>query len=383
MAAEVGAQYFTMFVENTSMQIRPPTDLHEFLGSSQYDVGSPGLTVNAALTVAALTVMSYMAYRMWSAGWKLQNTLLWQLCAKAAHSCMYLKEQTLYYLRRDAAQTATDVVIDGTSIPRMAVVVHMGDANNPDDVKSDNTPEPDVVIAAPTALDHVRVWLGEFRSDWVAMVQQDINPRSFLTRLLQFSDVLRTLQAAVPGGYDSPVLLYNLEDVRKGGRLPIMSIKVHDWGMNVVNAAVKQAKTKKGEVLYMALVGLVEAMSKLLDADHMVDEAQYARVPPQLQYEFHPWHRALDRDQQRVRFWKWASIMAHFMVMVPQLVLNKEAAVVTTVPLQAIRGMPAGGALTERQVTDHLSRVASPAVVKAVVQNIQQNGGRFGGVVFS
>ena len=124
-------------------------------------------------------------------------------------------------------------------------------------------------------------------------------------------------------------------------------------------------------------------MSKLLDADHMVDEAQYARVPPQLQYEFHPWHRALDRDQQRVRFWKWASIMAHFMVMVPQLVLNKEAAVVTTVPLQAIRGMPAGGALTERQVTDHLSRVASPAVVKAVVQNIQQNGGRFGGVVFS
>ena len=221
---------------------------------------------------------------------------------------MYLKEQTLYYLRRDAAQTATDVVIDGTSIPRMAVVVHMGDANNPDDVKSDNTPEPDVVIAAPTALDHVRVWLGEFRSDWVAMVQQDINPRSFLTRLLQFSDVLRTLQAAVPGGYDSPVLLYNLEDVRKGGRLPIMSIKVHDWGMNVVNAAVKQAKTKKGEVLYMALVGLVEAMSKLLDADLLIDEAQYARVPPQLQYEFHPWHRALDRDQQRVRFW----IMTHF-----------------------------------------------------------------------
>ena len=296
---------------------------------------------------------------------------------------MYLKEQTLYYLRRDAAQTATDVVIDGTSIPRMAVVVHMGDANNPDDVKSDNTPEPDVVIAAPTALDHVRVWLGEFRSDWVAMVQQDINPRSFLTRLLQFSDVLRTLQAAVPGGYDSPVLLYNLEDVRKGGRLPIMSIKVHDWGMNVVNAAVKQAKTKKGEVLYMALVGLVEAMSKLLDADHMVDEAQYASVPPQLQYEFHSWHRALDRDQQRVRFWKWASIMAHFMVMVPQLVLNKEAAVVTTVSLQAIRGKPAGGALTERQVTDHLSRVASSAVVDAVVQNIQQNGGRFGGVVFS
>ena len=381
------SQYFTTFVKNTEIFFHHPPELHEFVDFHEYKEGGTGININAALTVAALAVMSYMAYRMWSArgaGWTVQNTVAWKMCNKVASTCWYLTNQVVYYFRgfdTSASTAAADLVVDNhdSTVTRVGVIVPMGNAETPNDVPATEAPEataaPEVIPldAEGKALDLVRLWLEAFRSDCVDM--QNINPRSFLERMLKFSDELKTLQASVKGGYDSPVWLYNLQDVKSGKRHAIVRMNVHDWGMNMVQAIIQQTtNVKPNQVILTALQGLVEAIDKLLNANNMVSNEEYEKVPLQLQYEFHEWNHLLILDEQRVRFWKWASIMTHFMVVLPQLVLNNKDTAVTTVPLAVVNEIPEEPALSVQKVGEELSKVVQVDVVNAVLERIKNSG---------
>ena len=66
--------------------------------------------------------------------------------------------------------------------------------------------------------------------------------------------------------------------------------------------------------------------------------------------------------------------MTHFMVVLPQLVLNNKDTAVTTVPLAVVNEIPEEPALSVQKVGEELSKVVQVDVVNAVLERIKNSG---------
>ena len=368
-----------------------------------------GLNVQAALLVAALSVMTYMAYRMWSArgaSWKFQKTRLWQLCVAAVRNirevCSYVTATTLIWVRSkpSAASAAPQGVTvlelspaeaGAVVVVRVDEVVPIGTGDDMDAALNEVTTEAVViadVVQLPLedmALEHVRLWLEDFRADWELPDDGFFQPYSFVTRLLEFSEVMTSLQKSVEGSYDLLVLLYTVEDMKhiKTRDTPIVTMNVHEWGLNAVNRMVDPEAIDPKKRLGTALQRLVITITNLLDADKMLSADEYSHVPVQMQHEFRRWTPTLEITQKRTRFWKWASVMAHFMHVVPQLMMNTQATYKETqlMALSDVRALAVVPKLTPAILVEELQNVATSDAAESMLEVIGKRGG-IGGLFF-